>query len=153
MIKDFVLVKKQLQELSSVINSFKSEAVQLRVVELLFQRMGIETAGEPAASSQEKGKGKGSTRRKTATKAVKEKKAAKKRSIGGRPGPLAMIKQLIGQNFFKEPKTIKDIVDYCEAHLGYKYKPGEISTSLTRSVRDGALKRKKNEENQYEYRQ
>jgi len=33
MIKNFEEIKKQLNELSTVINSFKSEAVQLRIIE------------------------------------------------------------------------------------------------------------------------
>lgn len=37
MIKNFEELKKQLEELSTVINSFKSESVQLRIVELIFQ--------------------------------------------------------------------------------------------------------------------
>ena len=36
MIKNFDEIKEQLKELSGVINSFKSEAVQLRIVELVF---------------------------------------------------------------------------------------------------------------------
>ena len=36
MIKDFKKIKEQLIELSDVINSFKSEQVQLRLVELIF---------------------------------------------------------------------------------------------------------------------
>lgn len=36
MIKNFEIVKKQLSELAGIVNSFKSEAVQLRIVELIF---------------------------------------------------------------------------------------------------------------------
>ena len=36
MIKNFETVKEQLGELAGVVNSFKSEAVQLRIVELIF---------------------------------------------------------------------------------------------------------------------
>jgi hypothetical protein len=40
MIKDFETVK-QLKELSDVINGFKSEAVQLRIIELLFKGITV----------------------------------------------------------------------------------------------------------------
>lgn len=36
MIQNFDLLKQQLSELSPIINSFKSETVQLRVIELVF---------------------------------------------------------------------------------------------------------------------
>ena len=41
MIKNFDELKTQLSDLSSVINSFKSEAVQLRIVEAHFPRIGL----------------------------------------------------------------------------------------------------------------
>ena len=37
MIKNFDVIKEQLKELAGVINSFKSEAVQLRLIELVFE--------------------------------------------------------------------------------------------------------------------
>ena len=38
MIENFEQTKKQLSELASVINSFKSEAVQLKIIELILGR-------------------------------------------------------------------------------------------------------------------
>jgi len=40
MIKNFEEIKKQLGELSDVLNKFKSEQVQLRIVELVFRGTG-----------------------------------------------------------------------------------------------------------------
>jgi hypothetical protein len=37
MLKNIDLIKKQLSELASVINLYKSEAVQLKLVELIFK--------------------------------------------------------------------------------------------------------------------
>ena len=46
MIKNFQELKKQLEELSSVINSFESESVQLRIVKLIFKRESNESDEE-----------------------------------------------------------------------------------------------------------
>ena len=40
MIKNFEEIKTQLKDLSEIVNSFKSEAVQLKIVELVF---GLDT--------------------------------------------------------------------------------------------------------------
>jgi molybdenum cofactor biosynthesis enzyme MoaA len=37
MIRNFALIKAQLRELAEVINAFKSETVQLRLIELVFE--------------------------------------------------------------------------------------------------------------------
>ena len=47
--------------------------------------------------------------------------------------------------------TIKNIVEHCDQNLALKYKQSDFSGALGRYVRDGKLKREKNDENQYEY--
>jgi hypothetical protein len=50
-IKNFEVLKKQLQELHPILNAFNSETVQLRIVELIF---GAELdAAEPVSRSEE----------------------------------------------------------------------------------------------------
>ena len=46
MIKNFEEVKKQLKELSQIINSFQSEAVQLRLIHLIFGAIEAEDDAE-----------------------------------------------------------------------------------------------------------
>jgi hypothetical protein len=41
-IRNFEEVKKQLVELSDVVNKFQSEQVQLKIVELVFQGAGVD---------------------------------------------------------------------------------------------------------------
>lgn len=48
MIKNFDETKRQLAELATVLNSFKSEAVQLRIIELVLQG-GVHPANPPPA--------------------------------------------------------------------------------------------------------
>jgi len=64
-----------------------------------------------------------------------------------------MITELLGSGFFKQPKTISDIVDHCAANRGHHYKANECSPALLRQLRDKKLKRQKNENGQYEYTQ
>ena len=150
MIKDFESIKKQLQELASVINGFKSEAVQLKVIELLFQRMGIKPEGSQKPGEEEHEKG--SKRRKRKASSGAEKKTKQPRvSKRRRPGPGAILKKLIVDGFFKKPKTIQDIVSHCQSKLAYTYDTNEISTALTRALRNDTLKREKNAQNQFEY--
>jgi hypothetical protein len=148
---DFEALKKQIRDLSGIINEFKSEAVQLRVVELLFDRMGtvkfkgIEKDNDEKANKHQKGKLKSGTNEKG------KKGAVKRGSMSARPGPGAIIKHLIGEGFFKKPKSVKEIVDYCKSKNGYNYKTPELNVGLLRALRSNTLQRKKNEKNQFEY--
>lgn len=152
MIKDFDVMKQQLRDLAGVLNDFKSEAVQLRVVEFLFQQMGIESQdieGRKGAAEKQK---KDVIRKSKSGIKEKEKKARAKRvSKGGRPGPGAIISQLIAEGFFKKPKLVQDIITHCQSKSGYSYKTSELSVGLVRAVRNKALQRRTNAQNQFEY--
>ena len=156
MIKDFDVVKKQLKDLASVLNGFKSEAVQLRVVELLFQRMEIGTEGKGDVGGDDKGNKppRKKTKKKTNSKS-KEKTARKspstKKGQKGRPGPGAIISQLKKAGFFKKHRIAMDIVSHCKSKKGYTYNTSELNVGLLRAVRNGDLKRKENDNNQFEY--
>jgi len=80
---------------------------------------------------------------------------AKKPRQGGRsrPGPKAVIENLIQAGFFKNAKTISDIQDHLQMKLGHLYKPTDLSPALTRLLRDGQLDRDRNESGKYEYQQ
>lgn len=157
MIRNFDAIKEQLRELSAVINSFKSEAVQLRLVELVFEATessdadAVDDAGKPKA----KPKPKRPMRRKAAKSGPDSPTKAKGKAKGkaGRPGGKSMLVRLHGEGFFKKAKTIKQIVEHCEQNLALKYKQTDFSGPLGRLTRDGALSRKKNSDKQYEYTQ
>jgi hypothetical protein len=151
MIKDFESIKKQLQELAGVINGFKSEAVQLKVIELLFQRMGIKPEDLLKPGGEEGGKGSKRRKKKASSGAAKKEKQPRV-SKGNRPGYGAMVKQLIADGFFKKPKAIPDIIDHCQLKMAYTYTTSEMSVALTRAVRNGMLEREKNAQGQYEYK-
>ncbi len=148
MIKNFEEIKDQLKDLSEVVNSFKSEAVQLRIVELVF---GFEPDVEESdddlpAPKKRKVKKKKAVKKKDGSKPAK--KSANKPSG---QGAVATLIKLVEEDFFKKPKSIGDIVEHCDHNLARKFKANEFSGKLGRLVREGDLTRTKNAENQYEY--
>lgn len=154
MIDNFDHVKKQLKELAAVINEFKSEAVQMRVVELLFQQMGFEPAN--TGESGDKGDKVRKKKNKSAgpsPKSKEKKTRAKRVSKGGRPGPGTILNTLIEKEFFKKPRVVQDIINHCKSKTGYTYKTSELSVGLIRAIRKQSLKRSKNDQKQWEYYQ
>jgi hypothetical protein len=155
MIKDFETVKSQLRELAEVINTFKSEAVQLKLIEILFKGSKVDTPVpplEPPAEVTEVEKT-GTTGKRKKTKKVTAGENEKKTSAPkGRPGPLTTLEQLVNEGFFKTKRTIGDVVKHCKVNLTITYKSTDLSGVLMKLVRDKKLKRVQNPAtNQYEY--
>lgn len=151
MFKDFENTKKQLSELADTINKFKSEAVQLRLLELLFDARphGIDTrVPEPKPANSRKAKRKQSPVIPTTESPAKSK--VKKQPSSG-TGAVALLLRLYSDGFFSTPRTINDICTHASTNLARKIKPNEISGKLGRMVRENELARKKNADNQYEY--
>ncbi len=157
MIKNFPELKKQLQELSSVINSFKSESVQLRIVELIFQGKNQNYFEQPTPSSDPQ-PGRASNREKTLKRkgSVNKEKTtgtSKKKAAGSKKGPAAILEELIDDDFFRSKRTISSIIEHMSSHKARNFKANEISSPLTRFIRNNRLKRQKNSDGQYEYYQ
>ena len=151
MIDDFERVKKELTELATVLNAFKSEAVQVRIVDFL---LGInettvddETpAGSPTARPKRK------TKRKTTNKVTQKEETTKPRRVAtSGAGPNALLSQLVADDFFNSPRTIGDIVEHCKHNFARTIKPNDISGKLARLTREQTLRRSKNSDGQYEY--
>jgi len=70
----------------------------------------------------------------------------------GRPGPKAILTDLITAGFFKSPKIINDIQTQLENTQGYRYKTTELAPALVRLLREKLINREKNSEGQYEYK-
>jgi len=159
MIKNFDKIRQQLEELAPIINSFKSETVQLRLVELIFrgegesQEEGDTHESEKPAKSNASSK---STRKRRSTtksklgKSAKTDNTAPKSSRGG-AGAHAAVTALVDQRFFKKPQSIRSIIEHLGANKGRHFKANQISPSLLRLLREGKLTRNKNADNQYEY--
>ena len=152
MIDNFDTVKKQLSELSGVINSFKSEAVQLRIMELILGRQSDKDQSESNKKDKKTSLKATSRRRRTEAKATDETVSAKKRKSSEGTGAVATLTQLVAGDFFKKPRTINDIIEHCKHKLARNFKANEFSGKLSRMVRNVELTREKNADNQYEYK-
>lgn len=159
MIKDFDQVRSQLKELADVINSFKSEAVQLKIVELVFGGVAVAPAqaeatgtipSEPTPARSRRAKRTSKKSSPSSSSTALAKKPSRPPSKG-RPGGRATLDTLVAEGFFKAPKTIGKIVEHCDTHMAMKYGQNELSGPLGRLIRDKTLTRKKNADNQYEY--
>lgn len=153
MIKDYESLLKQLDGLSKVINSFKSEAVQLKLIEIIFKtRKESEEIEEDVEDSIENSGKKTKSRKKKKTVVLKDGPTKKTTSPKGRPGPVKTLEQLVKDNYFASKRTIGEIVQHCNDHLAVTMKSTTLSGILMKMVRDKTLKRSKNPETkQYEY--
>jgi hypothetical protein len=151
-IEDLQDKKKQLTDLADVLNGFKSEAVQLRLLEYILGENG---------SNSEPHKKRNNTKPIWQRKQRKQAEAPapgggaapqKKRAAAPGNGPNATVTQLVEGDFFKKPQTIGAIVEHCKHNLARSFKTNEISTKLAQLVRTGQLTRAKNADKQYEYK-
>ncbi len=147
-------LEEQLAELAKILNSFKSEAVQLRILDYV---LGDENsaAGRPAFPTQPFSP----TKRKKSSKRTKPSKGEpqpselslkKKTKVGS--GAKSALTQLVDGDFFNSPRTIQDIIQYCKDKLARTYRSNEFSSKLGQLAREGILTREKNADGQYEYK-
>jgi len=156
MIKNFEEVKKQLAELSEVVNKFKSEAVQLRIVELVFagggtlptEEVDAKEADDTPAAPRRKRARKQRTASTNASSAKTENKSKKSRPTG--QGPKPTLEEFISEGFFNQKRTIRAVVEHCKLKAR-SFKANELSGPLGRLVRENKLTRTTNGDNQFEY--
>lgn len=152
MIKNFDSIKTQLKEVADIINLFKSEAVQLRIVDRLLGKSVSEDdstsiRNDPVVTlsptkRKRKIKDKGGSNSELDGDQVK-----KPRSVNG---PKSVIDQLIADGFFSKPKTMSEILIHCSHKLAKVFKTSDMSPTLIRAVRNQNLKRDKKDD-QYVY--
>lgn len=130
-------------EISGVVNSFQSEAVQVRVIDRLLDAM-IES---------EKADGDGSE--------AFTKRVIKQRSEEGgytparrvkKPGATKVLNQLLSTDFFAIPRSISAIADFCQDNFDSDFKTSELSGILLKLAKENKLRRERsNENNRFEY--
>ncbi len=98
----------------------------------------------------------GSKQRAPAT--IKRKAASRKKTPGtsknrkAGTGPMVVVSKLVDTGYFATARTIRDIINHCGTNLGRHFKANEVSPPLLRLLRDKRLKRAKNSDKQYEYK-
>jgi hypothetical protein len=144
MSKHIEKLKKQLVEISEVVNSFHSEAVQVRVVDRLLDAM----------LELEKADGDGAEifiKRGYKQKADNEGGYASSR-VGKKPGATKVLNQLLSTEFFDIPHSISSIANYCKDTFDSDFKTSELSGILLKLANENKLRRERsNENNRFEY--
>ncbi|MFC0516139.1 hypothetical protein ACFFGT_18100 [Mucilaginibacter angelicae] len=142
MSKHIEKLKKQLVEVAEVVNSFKSEAVQVRIIDRLLEVM-IESEKVDADGVE-----------------MFSKKARKLRiedeggAISGRkkPGATKILNQLLNTDFFDTQRSISSIANYCKDQYDSDFKTSELSGILLKLANENKLRRERsNENNRFEY--
>lgn len=151
MIDNFEEVKKQVKELADVINSYKSEAVQLRIIELVLGGKSAAAAKKDIPIDDKEETSLNTKGKKSRKKAASNTESVKKKPTASGHGPVATLVKLAEGDFFDAPQSMKSIIEHCEVNLARKIKQTDISGKLARMVREAVLKRAKNADGQYEY--
>jgi hypothetical protein len=143
MSKHIEKLKKQLTEISEVVNLFKSEAVQVKVVDrLLDALMELEkTETDGAEVLIKRGyKPRGDEANYSYARGPKK------------PGATKILNQLLSSDFFDTPHSISSIANYCKDNFDSDFKTSELSGILLKLANEGKLRRERsNENNRFEY--
>lgn len=157
---DDLLNIEQLGKLAEVLNTFKSEAVQLRILEALLAPRKEDSSDSELKDtpSKPRRRAKNVKRERNQTESSCEAAGVPAGKAGGRlrksatgNGAIASLKKLMDTGFFSEPKTINDIIEDCKHNMARTFKANDFSGAMVRLVRKGDLTRKKNSDDQYEY--
>jgi hypothetical protein len=145
MSKHIEKLKKQLTEISEVVNSFQSEAVQLKIVEKLLDVIIESDKSETEATeilTKKVGHAKKSNNESEISLAYSRKK----------PGATKVLNQLLSTDFFYTPRSIASIANYCKDHFDSDFKTSELSGILLKLANEHKLRRERSQDNnRYEY--
>ena len=142
MSKHIEKLKKQLTEISEVVNSFKSEAVQLKIIDRLLDVL-VDFDKSDAESTE-----------------LFNKKGQKRDEIDGypfaqgrkKPGATKILNQLLSTDFFVTPRSISSIATYCKDNFDSDFKTSELSGILLKLANENKLRRERsNDNNRFEY--
>jgi len=137
-------LKKQLIEISEVVNLFKSEAVQVKVLDRLFDVMIDSERSDSDAPDLLSKKG---YKYKTNGAHYDHSPARKK------PGATKVLNQLLtSTDFFETHRSISSIADYCKENYDSDFKTSELSGILLKLANEHKLRRERSDtNNRFEY--
>ncbi len=143
MSKHIEKLKKQLLEISDVVNSFSSEAVQVKVVERLLDAI-LDTERTDIDNTE--------LLTKKGHKHKTEEEIEDTGKNGKKPGATKVLNQLLSTEFFDIPHSISSIATYCKEHFDSDFKTSELSGILLKLANEHKLKRERSvENNRFEY--
>jgi len=151
MIDDFSTIKSQLKELAPIINEFKSEQVQLCLIEIIFNKETTEYKTEKKVVDNNEGKKTQRTTRKKQKKVSQSSPDKTDKKSPSKKGPGYYLSQLIDEGYFDKPRQINSIVEHLKTNNAITYKTSDLSTPLRRLIQSKKLKRTKNADKQFEY--
>ena len=144
MSKHIEKLKKQLVEVSEVVNSFRSEAVQVRIIDRLLDAI-IES------DKVDSDNGDALSRRGRKSRPIDDDENF---SPAGRkkPGATKILNQLLSTDFFSARHSISEIADYCKDNYDSEFKTSELSGILLKLAKENKLRRERsNDNNRFEY--
>jgi hypothetical protein len=149
-------LKKNIGELAGVLNQFKSELVQVRLLESFLTTAGsviqpVVGLAASAVAPKRRGRPPGSGK-KAAKAAPPAPKAAKRgRRKRSKMGATGALHKLLASGFFKAHRSISDVTDACKSKLGLDIAVTNLSGPLMRFVKEKKLTRAKNKDDKFEY--
>lgn len=142
MSKHIEKLKKQLLEISEVVNSFKSEAVQVRIVDRLLDAIVESEKGDAEGTDVFSKRG-----RRARTEDDENSSLSRKK-----PGATKILNQLLSTDFFNVRHSISAIADYCRENYDSEFKTSELSGILLKLAKENKLRRERsNDNNRFEY--
>jgi hypothetical protein len=144
MSKHIEKLKKQLLEISEVVNSFRSEAVQVKIIDRLLDAMIESEKGDIESVDAFNRRG----------RKLRQGDDDENPSSAGRkkPGATKILNQLLSTDFFSSNHSISEIADYCKENYDSDFKTSELSGILLKLAKENKLKRERsNDNNRFEY--
>jgi hypothetical protein len=144
MSKHIEKLKKQLTEIAEVVNAFKSEAVQLKIVDrLLDVLVDFDKADADGADFLIK-----KINKKTDTDSENYPFAMGRK----KPGATKVLNQLLSTEFFSTARSISSIAEYCKENFDSDFKTSELSGILLKLANEHKLRRERSRDNnRFEY--
>jgi len=136
MSKHIEKLKKQLMDISEVVNSFKSEAVQVKIIDKLFDAMAESEKGEDGFENGKRNR-----------KHDDDEQHGRKK-----PGATKILNQLLTTDFFSAPQSISSVAEFCKDNFNSTFKTSELSGILLKLAKENKLRRERNDSNnRFEY--